>query len=68
MGEKNSSFCYLCIQHAKKQHSDVGLDENPYNTQGQAAVTDTSKEFVRFLTIYSFFTVGSVKFLQVCFL
>jgi len=43
------------------------MSKNVYNMQGQAALsaaTDVIKEYVWFINVICFFTVGSMKFLQ----
>jgi len=45
----------------------ITMSKNVYNMQGQAALsaaTDVIKEYVWFINVICFFTVGSMKFLQ----
>jgi len=68
---KNVKFLLYVYSTHKQLHNEVGLDGNAYGTQGQAcftAVTDVIGESAGFIIVYCFFTVGSVKHMQISFL
>jgi len=60
---KNKSFYYLFIQHIKTAQRSW-FSWECLHMQGQAALT----ECVWFIIVYCFFTIGSVKFLQLSLL
>jgi len=68
---KNVKFLLYVYSTHEQLHNEVGLDGNAYGTQGQAcftAVTDVIGESAGFIIVYCFFTVGSVKHMQIPFL
>ena len=68
--DENLKFLLFLYSKNNKLHNEIGLDRNVCSAQGQAAlnaVTDVTKESVWFIIVYCFFTVSSVKYLQLSF-